>query len=549
MKHSITQSLSWLHTWAGLVLGWALVAIFVTGTLAVFDKEINQWMQPEVPAATVDRAQAVKAAVHYLQTRHGQDSQWQVQLPTERSARLAVSAGAQAGGGGGGRGGNATTLDPATGEVVQVRETAGGNFFFRFHYTLHFPRNIGVWVVGFMAMAMLAAIVSGIVIHKKFFKEFFTFRPNKGQRSWLDYHNASGVLLLPFHIMITYTGLVIFFLIYMPGPLDALFDGDRQAYQAAMRGGAEGGMRGEQGREGNRDAGREDGRGGERGGRGEGGRPAAMLVDRSDEIDFMALIAKAEAELGPLSGFTLQRRPDGQAVFEARPVLGNVIELTKGRSMSLDALSGRTLRAAEPSSGAMLTQRVMAGLHFAQFGGYPMRWLYFVCGLVSSAMMAGGLILFSVKRRRRYAKESRPARFGYELIERINISIVSGLLLASIGLLWANRLLSPELTGRGAMEVNAFFAIWGLSFLHASLRPWLKAWREQIGLAAVLALGLPLANLIAGLPLLGVGSSLYLELTTLAMGALLLVAALKIPGKPNEAVPARAARVREETLA
>src|SRR5690606_8879062 len=117
--------------------------------------------------------------------------------------------------------------------------------------------------------------------------EFFTFRPNKGQRSWLDYHNASGVLLLPFHIMITYTGLVIFFLIYMPGPIDALFDGDRQAYQAAMRGGAEGGMRGEQGRgEQHRGEGRGPGRGEERG---EGGRPAPVLVDRTDEIDFMAL--------------------------------------------------------------------------------------------------------------------------------------------------------------------------------------------------------------------------------------------------------------------
>ena len=35
---SLTQSMSELHTWAGLVLGWVLFAIFLTGTLAVFDK-------------------------------------------------------------------------------------------------------------------------------------------------------------------------------------------------------------------------------------------------------------------------------------------------------------------------------------------------------------------------------------------------------------------------------------------------------------------------------------------------------------------------------
>ncbi len=28
------QSMSWLHTWASLILGWLLYAIFLTGTLS-----------------------------------------------------------------------------------------------------------------------------------------------------------------------------------------------------------------------------------------------------------------------------------------------------------------------------------------------------------------------------------------------------------------------------------------------------------------------------------------------------------------------------------
>ncbi|KRW59649.1 PepSY-associated TM helix domain-containing protein [Pseudomonas sp. TTU2014-080ASC] len=581
MKHNITQSLSWLHTWAGLIMGWALVAIFLTGTLAMFDKEINVWMQPEVPAQTVDREQAVTTAINHLRSNHADESAWQVALPSERSPRLAVSAGEQQGGGGG-RGNAMTTLDPATGEVIKPRETAGGNFFFRFHYTLHFPRNIGVWVVGFMAMAMLAAIVSGIVIHKKFFKEFFTFRPNKGQRSWLDFHNASGVLLLPFHIMITYTGLVIFFLIYMPAPMDALFNGDRQAYQAAMRG--EGGERPQQeaGRGGERGApgGQADGeraavrnearpdaprgelaqRGQERAPRGEGmdergprgerpQAPRVPLVDRTDEIDFMGLIARAEADMGELSGFNLKRSANGDAVFEARPVMGNIIELTKGRSMSLNALTGEVVRPVPESTGASWVQRVMAGLHFAQFGGYPMRWVYFICGLISTAMMAGGLILFTVKRRRRYAKESRGVRFGYEFIERVNIAIVAGLMIASVGLLWANRLLPVELAARPNAEVNVFFALWGLSFVHASLRPWMKAWREQLWIGGALMLALPLANLLGGVSLFGQGSSLYLELCTMLIGVLTLVAAWRT-GQAGEYVSdARKQRAAKEELA
>jgi len=67
MKNTFTQSMAWLHTWAGLIFGWLLFAIFVTGTLAVFDKELNHWMQPEIPATPVSQAAAAQRAIAYLQ--------------------------------------------------------------------------------------------------------------------------------------------------------------------------------------------------------------------------------------------------------------------------------------------------------------------------------------------------------------------------------------------------------------------------------------------------------------------------------------------------
>ena len=168
MKGSLTQSMSWLHTWCGLLLGWMLFAIFLTGTLAVFDKEINWWMQPEL----VDRAQSPAAAANvaqrWLMDNHADQSNWNISLPTERTPALSVSVGERR------RGAVSTQLDPVSGATIEPRETIGGNFFFHFHYTLHLPRTLGVWVVGFAAMAMLVALISGIIIHKKIFKDFFT---------------------------------------------------------------------------------------------------------------------------------------------------------------------------------------------------------------------------------------------------------------------------------------------------------------------------------------------------------------------------------------
>lgn len=77
-------------------------------------------------------------------------------------------------------------------------------------------------------------------------------------------------------------------------------------------------------------------------------------------------------------------------------MLGNRIELTKGQSMLFDGVSGEVLRQPAVSRPSLLTQKVMAGLHFAQFGGYSMRWLYFVCGLASCAMLATGVVLFTI---------------------------------------------------------------------------------------------------------------------------------------------------------
>ncbi|WP_043311450.1 PepSY domain-containing protein [Pseudomonas sp. ML96] len=533
---TITQKLSWLHTWGGLIFGWLLFAIFLTGTLAVFDKEIDEWMRPEIPAHAVSQVDAAQRALAYLQAKHPDASAWNIGLPTERSPGLTVSAGEQRRGGG-------EVLDPRTGEKITPRETAGGGFFFRFHFTLNLPRNIGIWVVGLAAVAMLVALVSGIVIHKKFFKEFFTFRPNKGQRSWLDAHNASGVLLLPFHLMITYTGLVIFYLIYMPAAVDALFDGNREA--AFGRGGQGGEQREERAPREGQGAERMV-RGTEQQGeaRGVGGRereraPARGEHAQAELTDLALLLAEAERLMGPVAGLSIRNPGRADALIEVRPVLGNRIELTKGQSMQFHGVSGAVLRTPNVARPVPLTQRVMAGLHFAQFGGYPMRWLYFVCGLLSSAMIATGLVLFTVKRRRRPDAEGALAARMHGFAERVNIAVIAGLGIACVGMLWANRLLPVELAGRAGWEVQVFFGLWLLTLLHACLRPCQQAWREQLGAAAALCLALPLLSALTLEQPWADDTRLLLELTSLTCGALLAWASWRVGRPSDKPVPRR----------
>nr|WP_286945509.1 PepSY-associated TM helix domain-containing protein [Pseudomonas sp. UBA6718] len=503
-KPTLTQAMAWLHTWGGLLFGWPLFAIFLTGSLAVFDHEIDHWMQPEIQRQEVPIAQAAEHALAYLQRHHADAGAWNIALPSERDPGLRVTAGDR-------RRGISTDLDPRTGEPLKVREAAGGSFFFHFHYTLNLPRQIGIWVVGLVALATLATLISGIVIHKKLFKEFFTFRPNKGQRSWLDAHNAAGVLLMPFHLMIVYTGLIIFGLIYVPAALQALYDGDVEAFfaeqiQAPPHS------------------------------HGPSRAPAAPLVALAP------LLQQAEQRMGPLAGLSIQHPGRADARIEVRRVLGNRIALSKGHNMVFDGVSGALLAGPPQLRPTVLTQRVMFGLHFAQFGGYPMRWLYFFCGLVGSAMIASGLVLFTVKRRRKYLVEGRAGDFGHRLVEGLNVAVVAGLVLACIGLFWVNRLLPVELAQRAGWELRLFFALWALSLVHGWCRPHLQAWREQLGVAALLCLGLPLLSALTLQRPWADSGHLLLELTAAGIGLLLAWTARRIGQRGAQPLSRRAAR-------
>ena len=228
------QSMSWLHTWSSLILGWLLYAIFVTGTLSFFQTEISVWMKPEfhqsIPHASA--TQQTDVAIQYLKSNHANAGSWNIQLPNERQNTTVLNIRQQGEDLNARRGGERIVIDSATGEVLEARDTRGGSFLYRFHFELYaIPRTWARWIVGIATMFMMVAIISGIITHKKIFKDFFTFRRAKGQRSWLDAHNATAVFALPFHIMITFSGLLLLLFTLMPWGVNQIYDNRRDFLQ------------------------------------------------------------------------------------------------------------------------------------------------------------------------------------------------------------------------------------------------------------------------------------------------------------------------------
>ena len=507
MKEGFRQAMAWLHTWTGLIFGWLLFAIFLTGTLSYFKDEISHWTQPEIRAHKLDPAASLALAQRYLQANAGTASSWFIRLPSEREPALSVSWRDKDAVGR--RGSNNRSLDAQNGEVIEARDSRGGEFFYRFHFQLQMPHPWGRWLATFCAFIMLLGLVTGIITHKKIFKEFFTFRPGKGQRSWLDGHNAIGVLVLPFHLMISYSSLVLFMYMVMPASIMASYGTNSGGYFDELFGGDDA--------------------------------PKAAAV-AAPLMPLPVLYAKVQALApGARVGYIQVQNPgDSNARATVTQAAADHVAYRRSANWTFDGVSGEQLSQGAPETAAILTGFTFAGLHMGNFAGPWLRWLYFAFGLAGTAVIGTGLVMWLGKRQLKHARSaSLPGEL--RLVEVLNIASMSGLLLGVAAFFWANRLLPVGLQGRADWEVNAFFIAWALSIPHAVLRPGRLAWGEQLALGALAFSLLPLLNAVStgqGLDrsiATGDWALAGFDLTALATGVFLAWAASKMLRAPAPA--------------
>jgi uncharacterized iron-regulated membrane protein len=541
MKEGLRQSMAWVHTWSGLLVCWLLLLVFMGGTAAYYKHEITFWMKPELHKAAdapskVTPAESATLAVRELQQRAPKANAWFLDLPHERNPLIYASWTNPPRKGMTREQRRAAfrtqnfTLDPMTGEhTAAPRDTRGGEFLYRLHFDLYYMSAIwGRWIVGIAAMFMLVAIVSGVITHKRIFKDFFTFRPRKGQRSWLDAHNATAVLALPFHLMITYTGLVTLMFMYMPSPTRALYGAEQNAMFADVFPNAE------------------------------RVKPAKQFAPLAD-IGPMLLQAERAWGQAPTrivvsnpndaNARVALHRPSGRQLSNIEP------------TMTFDGASGALLSGPRPMSTTLDARAAIYGLHVADFADPLLRALFFVCGLAGTAMVATGALLWGVKERQKYARaiaKGGKVGVGVRLVDALNIGAIAGLPIAFAVYFWANRLLPVEIAQRTSLEANCFFIAWGLAALLAQIRPTRAMWRFQLTLGAVLLAGIPVLNALTTDTHLGVtlsgGPALRavagFDLVVLALGLLLGYAAwwLGRPKKPAAASTPAPADVTADKL-
>ncbi len=463
----LRQSMAGLPTWAGLLAGWVLYAMFLTGTLSYFRAEISAWMRPELPyrAQPIDAAEAAQRIVDTLNARAIGSPQWSIGLPDARNRvsnvfwRVPLTDG--------GSRFDSANFDPVMGDELKARETGGGQFFYVFHFQLHYmPALWGRWIAGLCAMLMLVAILSGVITHRRIFVDFFKFRLGKGQRSWLDAHNAMAVWGLPFHLLITYSGLVTLMLMYMPWGSLAAFPtpATRQALTAEM------------------------------GTLVPPGRPEGRAVPMASVAPMVA--QAMERWGGDGVGRLIVHHPgDAQArVIVVRGDAGRVS--ASPQYLLFDGTNGELLGGKEVVGPAAQTRGVLYALHLGRFAGPVVRWTYFVFSLAGTAMVGTGLVLWTVKRRTRLRPGVRPS-LGLRLGDRLNVASLAGLSVAIASFFLGNRLLPAGLGSRAQWEVDVFFIAWAVAALWCVARPVRRGWCELLALASMLLALVPVVNSVS----------------------------------------------------
>ncbi|MGY3040509.1 putative iron-regulated membrane protein [Rhodanobacter sp. TND4EL1] len=458
LKPATLRTFTTLHSWVGLVAGFALFVAFYAGAITVFHQPLQQWAaaQPMATSSLADAqhlldqvlAQHPEAREHLGMTFPGYELAEPTAYWQDRQGQwLFATPGHPAG----------SVERPGASLPELVNEL---------HYTLGIP-IAGTWLMGIVSLLYGIALVSGFVIHlPRLMKDLFALRPGRNlKRFWQDAHNVIGVLSLPFHIVFAVTGALLsllFVLMLALNPL--LYDDKLMAASAAVM-------------------------------------DTAPIVQKADLARPLLPLARWRArsiEVAQdqgVSGFVpgylkLAHAGDAHAVVE---ITGAGPRGLGAGAVALDATSGALLATQLPGSrdANHATLAAVYALHFGDYGNVAVPWLYFLLGLGGAFLFySGNLLWIESRRKRRKTEQGRSSL----IMARATVGICIGVCVAISAAFVAAQLLPWLGWNAAAGERWICFGSWALCVLWASWRAPIRAAQELLWLAAIVTALVPLAH-------------------------------------------------------
>lgn len=454
MKAATLRIFLSVHTWVGLVSGMLLFIAFYAGAVSVFVHELQGWERPAQAALSDDAALAQSQALveRVLRAEPEAAHGLTLVLPGEHGPRPSAywfdDAGRQH-----------KFLLADDGELAQLPGRAGFvEFIYDLHFTAGLPRTFGTYLFGVVCILYGLALVSGVVVYAPtFFRDLFALRigPNL-KRLWQDAHNVVGVLSLPFHVIFAWSGAVLTIGFVMLAPFQFLVFENK------------------------------------------------LLTVLESDFEIAAHVEPAGVAAPILPVAELVRRVDlalpgiaTETLFyhDAGDANGQVTAygaLPQRRingfgGVALNASTGEVSNALGPNEfppGMAMLQGLTA-LHFGNFGGFAVKWLYFLLGLAGAFLFySGNLLWIEARRKRRQVAQPRRTRFVAGLTLGACLGCVAG-----VSAVFLAAALLPQ-----SWIPRVYFAVFFAAIAWAFVRPPARAGHELLWACAILTALVPAAG-------------------------------------------------------
>lgn len=197
------------HAWAGIFAGSILIVVSLTGTLLVFEEELDVWLYPELFGFEhEDERLSFGGTVQAVQAVY---PDWQIKgiyRFKKRNDCYMLYYGADY---------RQAVVNPYSGEVTGTRIYAHSimGFIRNLHRTLLIP-TVGKYIVGVASLFLVILMITGLRLwipkHWGKLKERLTVKKGASfKRQNYDWHNSLGFYFSPFITLISLTGAAITF--------------------------------------------------------------------------------------------------------------------------------------------------------------------------------------------------------------------------------------------------------------------------------------------------------------------------------------------------
>ncbi|QKZ13210.1 PepSY-associated TM helix domain-containing protein [Spirosoma sp. KUDC1026] len=350
-----------------------------------------------------------------------------------------------------------------------------GEFLYRLHFLAQvnqiFPFRIGVpfgyLLAGIVSFIFLFALITGLLLHwDKIASNFFTFRPwSKRKTVWTDLHTALGVIGFPYQLVFAVTGVVLIFNSFLIIPYTKLFyKGNNEKIYKDL---------------------------------GIGVKQEFAYANKAltVQFDMNSLVAqteqkwqRSEISLVAIRNFgddnmhvVIQGKPQTDAQLNGQ---GELVYRVRDQKI----VSEQT--PLSPSSYLQTVRGFIYHLHFGDFGGRPLRVVYFVLGILGCIVINSGVMIWLVARDNKSIPE-RKRKFNFWTA---NVYISSSLSMLPVTAFCMTALLFLNKPVQSDIYHWYFYPWLALSLYFLARRNLALVNRQSLFLSAVACFLLPLAD-------------------------------------------------------